>query len=66
MRYREQLTRMIKAAGEQVIHMAPDLVGNTGGICDFEILLKFPQDSFPTIEVKREYVSDGAIRVMQA
>lgn len=64
MRYREQLIRMVKAMGEEVINRAYDLVGNSGGITNMEIILTFEQNEFPELTVKRSHASEECVRVM--
>ena len=64
--YRQQLIEFVKAAGEEVIARAEDLVGEGGMICDFDLWLRFPQGDIPTIEVTRRHVSTKVISVLQA
>ena len=61
MDYREKLTAMVKAAGQEVIDRAEDLVGNGDLITDFNIWLRFPQNELPTIEVSREHIVKRSI-----
>ena len=49
--------KLVKAIGQEVIDRAEDLVGDTEGVTDFDIWLRFPPDSLPTIEVQRSLVS---------
>lgn len=63
--YRQHLIELVKASGQEVIDRAEDLVGNGDLITDFDIWLRFPQDSnCPTIEVTREHISKKAIDVI--
>ena len=56
--YNERLIEQVKALGQEVIDRAEDLVGEGDLITDFDIWLRFPQDSsFPTIEVTRSHAS---------
>lgn len=55
--YNERLIEQVKALGQDVIDRAEDLVGSGDLITDFDIWLRFPLDSFPTIEVTRSHVS---------
>ena len=63
-KYRQKLIEMVKAAGQDVIDRAEDLVGNGGLICDFDIWLRFPQDGVPTIELTRSYLSKNSIDII--
>jgi len=49
--------KLVKAIGQEVIDRAEDLVGDTEGVTDFDIWLRFPPDSLPTIEVQRSLAS---------
>lgn len=63
-KYRQKLIEMVKAAGQDVINRAEDLVGNGDLICDFDIWLRFPQNELPTIELTRTYVSKDCINII--
>lgn len=57
--YKELLVKQIQALASDLNDMAPDLVGDSGGITNFEIHLKFPPDGFvPTIELVREHIGN--------
>lgn len=43
--------------GRELERRAEDLVGDTEGMTDFDIWLRFPLDSLPTIEVQRSLAS---------
>lgn len=59
--YREQLIRMVKAAAQEMMERAEDLVGDGDLISNFSILFSFPQGGLlPTIEVHREHISKKA------
>ena len=59
--YREQLVRMVKAAAQEVMDRAEDLVGQGDLISDFSVWFSFPQGGLPpTIEVRREHLSRKA------
>lgn len=63
-KYRQKLIDMVKAAGQDVIDRAEDLVGNGDLICDFDIWLRFPQNGVPTIELTRSYLSKNSIDII--
>lgn len=63
-KYRQKLIDMVKAAGQDVIDRAEDLVGNGDLICDFDIWLRFPQNDVPTIELTRSYLSKNSIDII--
>ena len=63
-KYRQKLIDMVKAAGQDVIDRAEDLVGNGDLICDFDIWLRFPQDGVPTIGLTRSYLSKNYINII--
>ena len=63
-KYRQKLIEMVKAAGQDVIDRAEDLVGNGDLICDFDIWLRFPQNGVPTIELTRSYLSKHSIDII--
>ena len=63
-KYRQKLIDMVKAAGQDVIDRAEDLVGNGDLICDFDIWLRFPQNGVPTIELTRSYLSKNSINII--
>ena len=48
---------LVKAMGRELERRAEDLVGDTEGMTDFDIWLRFPPDSLPTIEVQRSIAS---------
>lgn len=62
--YRAKLVEMVKAAGQEVIDRASDLVGEGDLITDFDIWLRFPQDGVPTVEVTRSHISKRAHNVL--
>lgn len=63
-KYREQLIKLVKASGQEVIDRAEDLVGDGELMTEFTIQLLFPQDEVPTISTTREYVSKKAMEVL--
>ena len=63
-KYRQKLIDMVKAAGQDVIDRAEELVGNGDLICDFDIWLRFPQNGVPTIELTRSYLSKNSINII--
>lgn len=65
--YQEELVEMVKAAGQDLIDCAEDLVGTADLITNFDIRLKFPQvDQLepPTIEVQKSVMAKNAFDVM--
>lgn len=63
--YRDLLVRQVKALANDVDTLAPDLVGSANLITNFEIHLKFPHDSLPTIEVIREHIGTKSLEILQ-
>jgi len=67
--FREQLVDVVKAAGQEVIDRAEELVGQGELMTDFDIWLRFPLDgrmftACPTIEVTKSYVNKKSCDVM--
>lgn len=62
--FRKQLVELVKASGQEVIDRAEDLVGEGDALSEFDIWLRFPSDSIPTIEVSKSYCSKNAITVL--
>ena len=67
--FRELLVDMVKAAGQEVIDRAEELVGQGKLMTDFDIWLRFPLDGgmftgYPTIEVTKSYVNKKSCDVM--
>ena len=53
---REKLLNLVKAAGQEVIDRAEDLVGeDINFLTDLDIWLRFPEKSIPEIEVTRSH-----------
>jgi hypothetical protein len=63
MTYRELLIEMVKAAGQEVINRAEDIVGNGELMTDFDIWLRFPRGEIPTIDCTRSYISKQSFDV---
>lgn len=62
--YQKQLVSMVKAAAQEVMDKAEDLVGQGDLISEFSIWFSFPQDGLPpTIEVRREHIARKAWEV---
>lgn len=66
--FREQLVDIVKAAGQEVIDRAEELVGQGDLMTDFDIWLRFPLDGLtftgcPTIEVTKSYINKKAFDV---
>ena len=58
--YRKELVATIRDLAEDLIEIAPDLVGNTDLIHNFEIHLEFPlphTGEIPSIKLVREHYS---------
>lgn len=73
-KFRQRLVELVKAAGQEVIDRAEDLVGDGDLISDFDITLTFSVDGqlvdeVPTIELSRSYRSkrctDVLIRMLE-
>lgn len=68
--FRELLVGMVKAAGQDMIDRAEELVGNGDLITDFDIWVRFPIneryefDASPTIEVTRSNVAKNAFKTL--
>ena len=50
--------------GHELERRAEDLVGDTEGMMDFDIWLRFPPDTLPTIEVQRSLESKECFDVL--
>lgn len=61
---RERLVELVKAMGRELERRAEDLVGDTEEMTDFDIWLRFPPDSLPTIEVQRSLASKECFDVL--
>lgn len=61
--YRECLIKRIQALSQDLIKLAPDLVGEADLITSFEIHLKFGHDEVPTITLIREHIGEQASRI---
>lgn len=67
--FREHLVDCVKAAGQEVIDRAEELVGQGELMTDFDIWLRFPLDgpgftACPSIEVTKSYINKKACDVM--
>lgn len=58
------MVELVKAAGREVILRVEDLVGDTDGMWDMDIWLRFPEDSLPRIDVSRSLASKECFDVM--
>ena len=56
MKYKQKLIKQIKAAGQELIDRAEDMVGKEGGITDLAIVCTFEQDAAPEIVVHRSCI----------
>lgn len=53
---RSKFVQLVKAAGQEVIDRAEDLIGEDFNFLeDFDIWLRFPDDEAPQIEVTRSH-----------
>lgn len=53
---RSEFVQLVKAAGQEVIDRAEDLIGEDFNFLeDFDIWLRFPDDRVPQIEVTRSH-----------
>ena len=57
MTQKEKLVEMVKAAGQEVIDRAEDLVGECDLLNNIDIWLRFSNTAAPEIEVTRNYMS---------
>ena len=63
--YGAYLAALVRAAGQELMDRAEDLVGNGDAISGFRIWIDFPQDGMPpTLEVTREHVVKRAYSCM--
>ena len=60
----EELIKLVKASGQEVIDRAEDLVGDGDLITDIDIWLRFPLSESPTIEVTRSHESRRAYDIL--
>lgn len=51
------MVELVKAAGREVVLRAEDLVGDTDGMWNMDIWLRFPEDGLPRIDVSRSLAS---------
>ena len=56
MKFKQTLIKQVKAAGQELIDRAEDLVGTSGAITDMKIVCEFDQDGIPTINLQRGHV----------
>lgn len=60
--YRSYLTECVKTAGQMIIDMAEDIVGQTDRITNLAIEARFNQEDFssiPEITITRMHIPDG-------
>ncbi len=63
-KYNKLLIEMVKAAGLELNERAEELVGESELITDFNIWIRFNQESgIPTIEVDKEVIARKCIEV---
>lgn len=63
--HRLYLIELVKAMGQEVINRAEQIVGDGDLITDLSLWLRFPPDSYPTIEINREHASHEVIKIMK-
>lgn len=62
---RDRFVNLVKAAGQEVIDRAEDLVGEDFNfLTDFDIWLRFPENGIPEIEVTRSHAARRAFDVL--
>ena len=68
--FRTMLVDMVKAAGQEIIDRAEDLVGEGDLLSDFDISIQFPinenyrLNAVPTIEVNKSYLSKPILDIL--
>lgn len=63
---RDELVKIVKALGQEVIDRAEDLIGDGDGLTnsiDIWLRVPIPIDSIPTIQVMREYASKRSFEI---
>lgn len=67
MGFREQMVELVKAAGQELIDRAGEIVGEGEAITDFDIWLSFPigkgKFECPEIQVMKKYINRNALDV---
>ena len=58
------MVELVKATGREVERRAEDLVGDTEGMYDMDIWLRFPEDELPRIDVTRSIASKECFDVI--
>lgn len=53
---KDYLVELVKAAGQEILDRAEDIVGDGGQISDLTLWVNFPAGEVPTIEVQREHL----------
>lgn len=62
---RSEFVQLVKAAGQEVIDRAEDLIGEDFDFLeDFDIWLRFPDDGAPKIEVTRNHTVRRSLDVL--
>ena len=63
--HNERLIEMVKAAGQEIIDRAEEIVGNTERRVDFDITIDFPQDDAwaPTLTVYNKSILHKAATI---
>lgn len=66
--YNQELIAMVKATGQELIDRAEELVGESELTTNFSIILELPQRTdklyAPTITVRKEHISESALKVL--
>ncbi len=60
---RKCAVEIVKAAGQEVINRAEDIVGKYDGAIDLSVILSFNPAMYPSIEVRREHVCKECVDV---
>lgn len=58
------MVKLVKAAAQEVIDRAEDLVGSCDYLTALDIWLRFPPNECPQIEVSKEHVARRCFNVM--
>lgn len=54
---------LVKAAGQEVISRAEDIVGKCDGVIDLSVILSFAPGMYPSIEVRREHMCKECVDI---
>lgn len=62
---RENLIDLVRAAGQEIIDRAEDMVGTGDYISDLNLWVRFPPNEMPTVEVQREHLIGNSFDVLK-